>query len=29
MLEDIRRQLETWLGETEFAAVRNSDPVAL
>ena len=29
MLEDIRRQLEGWLGETEFAAVRNTDPVAL
>jgi hypothetical protein len=29
MLDDIRRQLENWLGETEFAAVRNTDPVAL
>ncbi len=29
MIEDIRRQLESWIGETEFAAVRRSDPAAL
>lgn len=29
MIEDIRRQLESWIGETEFAAVRGSDPAAV